>query len=526
MPVWDRRKRAREAGAWIGAVAAAMFLLAALATPMAAAAPSKTTLSNAVVSPRTGTTATTISISVVFRNADGSRSDGVTATVGAEKHEMSAGLGAGWGNGVIFSWSGKLPTGTHAVVIDARAKDHSVATLAAGTVTIGAVATPTPTPTPKPPPKATPTPTPTPTSKPTAKPTPTPTVAPRRTATPTPRPTPRRTKAPVVTAFSAPTPTPTPTPTVPPTPTPTPVEPPLFMPADATSTASPAAVIATITGGTGPDDPAGGGAGTRGLPGGKGSGRPPAWSPVAGLFALVGLPAPTFPSFSLAPTLVTTTGAVTAAMAFGLFGRRRRDDDDPPDDVLAAAAARGLEVAPAALVGAATGDRPAAGATADLDAPGTADDLEALMPRWRRPSLIQARKADPIRDSTPAPRLTFDQGLVGKLDGRERRIIRYRLVRLLDSPDELRGAEIGYLDQGDQVQLLEKYGAYWHVLCPDGRQGWVHKMTLGELIEDDGPAEGPVATMPIVADTWTMGEADVDSDVFDAYLESRRRRES
>jgi hypothetical protein len=48
-------------------------------------------------------------------------------------------------------------------------------------------------------------------------------------------------------------------------------------------------------------------------------------------------------------------------------------------------------------------------------------------------------------------------------------------------------------------------------------------MTLGELI-DDGPAEGPIATMPTVADTWTMGEADDDSDVFAAYLESQRRR--
>jgi hypothetical protein len=220
---------------------------------------------------------------------------------------------------------------------------------------------------------------------------------------------------------------------------------------------------------------------------------------------------------------VTTTGAVTAAMAFSLFGRRRRDDEDPPDDVLAAAAARGMDVAPA-LVGVATADRSVDGAAAEGgDLSANARDLEALMPRWRRPSLLEARKADPIRDSTPAPRLSFDQGLVGKLDGRERRIIRYRLVRLLDSPDELRGAEIGYLDQGDEVQLLEKYGAYWLVLCPDGRQGWVPKMTLGEVVDEGGRAEGPVATMPIVADTWTMGEAGVDSDVFQAYLESRRR---
>ena len=221
---------------------------------------------------------------------------------------------------------------------------------------------------------------------------------------------------------------------------------------------------------------------------------------------MVGLAGPTFPSFSLGPTLLTTTGAVAAAMAFGLFGRRRRDDDDLSDEELAAAAALGLELVPAGVTGLAAAD----GAAVQ---PLAASEMEALMPRWRRPSLLQARKADPIRDATPAPRLTFDQGLVGPLDGRERRLIRYRVVRLLDSPDELRGAEIGYLDQGDEVQLLEKYGAYWLVLCPDGRQGWLHKMTLGELIVEDGRAEGAVATMPTVADTWTMGDADVDSDV-------------
>ena len=44
--------------------------------------------------------------------------------------------------------------------------------------------------------------------------------------------------------------------------------------------------------------------------------------------------------------------------------------------------------------------------------------------------------------------------------------------------------ETGYLDRDDEVQLLEKYGAYWLILCPDGRQGWVHNMTLGEVIDD------------------------------------------
>jgi SH3-like domain-containing protein len=114
--------------------------------------------------------------------------------------------------------------------------------------------------------------------------------------------------------------------------------------------------------------------------------------------------------------------------------------------------------------------------------------------------------------------------LVGSLSGRERRVIRYRVVRLLDTPDELRGQEIGFLDQGDEVQLVEKYGAYWLVLAPDGQQGWLHKMVLGEVVDADAvTSDRPTASMTTAADSWTMGESDVDNDVLEAYLESRRR---
>jgi hypothetical protein len=215
-------------------------------------------------------------------------------------------------------------------------------------------------------------------------------------------------------------------------------------------------------------------------------------------------------------TMVTTPGVVAAAMAFGLFGKRRRDGDGPgSDEELAMAAASGLGIAATALATAPQG------VVVPAVVPGPID-LEMAMPRWRRPSLMEARKADPIRDAAPAaPRLTFDHGLVGPLDGRERRLIRYNVVRLLDRPDELRGGEIGFLDQGDEVQLLEKHGVYWLVLCPDGSQGWIHKMTLGDVVGEPPPS-APTATMPIAADTWTMGD-DVDGDVLAAYLESRRR---
>ena len=243
-------------------------------------------------------------------------------------------------------------------------------------------------------------------------------------------------------------------------------------------------------------------------PGGPSQPSGRGWGPLAGLMAMAGLQGPNFTGLTVGPTLVTTTGAVALGMAFGLFGRRRREDES--DDSLSAAAASGVGfmASTAVAVGTSTASRPPPAPCSMSTTP------KMLMPRWRRPSLIQARKADPIRDTEPAPRLTFDQGLVGPLDGRERKVIRYRVVRLLDSPDELRGSEIGYLDQGDEVQLIEKYGAYWLVLSPDGQQGWLHKMTLGDVYEEDAPP----------SDRPGRHDADRGRDLDDGRVRHRRRR--
>jgi hypothetical protein len=276
--------------------------------------------------------------------------------------------------------------------------------------------------------------------------------------------------------------------------------------------------IAFVPGGGGPGGPAGT-EGDPGSPAGSG-GRPAGKDPgpfgaIASAMSTLDGTRPTVP-LGLMATLVTTSGVVGAAMAFGVFGKRRRDGEQPDtDEVLAAAASSGVSVANGYGF-ADPAEKAAAHAAALLL------DPELGIPRWRRPSLLEARRADPTREATTAPRLTFDHGLVGALDGRERRLIGYNVVRLLDSPDELRGQEIGFLDQGDEVQLLEKRGVYWLVLCPDGRQGWLHKMTLGEVVGEAPMPSPPTATMPIAAETWTMGD-DVDGDVLTAYLESRRR---
>jgi hypothetical protein len=169
------------------------------------------------------------------------------------------------------------------------------------------------------------------------------------------------------------------------------------------------------------------------------------------------------------------SGGGTMLLAFGFLARRRRDGDLLP-------AAELFASDPAGLAGLSAGAQLVA-------APAVVEDREATIPRWRRPSLLEARKADPLRSvSTEAERLSFRDGGADPADGHERRFIRYRLVRLLDSPDELLGGAIGFLDEGDEVQPLRRSGGYWEVLCPDGRRGWVHRMTLGEAVGAGVPA--------------------------------------
>ena len=233
--------------------------------------------------------------------------------------------------------------------------------------------------------------------------------------------------------------------------------------------------------------------------GGTASGVP------AALFTSRNLPLPEVVA-KLAPTVATACAGTVAWAAFAFLGRRRRDDDETDDGLLAAAAASGLET----------------GAAGGLEVD------ESLLPRWRRPSLQQVRRTDPLRAAAETPHLSFESAGVRPLEDYETRRIGYRLVRLLDSPDELRSTEIGILDQGDEVQLLERHGVYWLVLCPDGRQGWVHRMTLADPARADaaepapesGSQEGAVEyEMP---DIESYAEEPSSDGLLEAYMTARR----
>jgi len=479
----------------LGATGAAVFLAILVALP-AAGASGVSKLRDATVSPRTGTTATTFTFAVTYRAHNGDTSAHAVVVIDGVAHIMLPGGGDSFRSGTQFSLSIRLPKGTHEIAFRGMTGDRVTDEMAGGTISVSLlpVVKPTPKPTPK---------------------------APR----PAPKPTPK-----------------------------TPSEP-------ANSSGGSGGGGTSDGSGGGGTSPGGGssgrsssggsgssgtetafsggfgggafgsgdlvgaaGAGTDGKPaqslqtaggapagttGTSGGGEPGhGWGDLSLYLQALGIGGSGPTRVGLLPSIVGSAGAMTLVMAFMFFGKRRRDGDPPePDEVLEAAAARGSGRAPG---GELVPDN-------TVVMPGLLD-AEAGMPRWRRPSLLEARKMDPLRTVGVAAPQSFLHGAVGPLDGHERRLVRYSVVSLLDTPDELHAREIGHIGRGDEVQLLDRSGSYWRVLCPDGRQGWIHKMTLGEVV-----GEPPA---PNARDTWATSSVDldyVDSDVLTAFMAARGR---
>lgn len=492
-------------GPRVSAALAAAVLLLAIVAGSATASESHGALRDPYVAPRHGTSATVIRFSVTFQG-QGLRSDAhVSVLIDGVPRAMALAPDVIVVNGDRYRLSTTLPVGTHTIRF--RGADGS------GTVSVGAghveidpgsgggpiggggggndpgaspsepPAAPTATP---PAPTATPAPTPSP--DPTAKPAPTATPAPTApgTATPTPKatgdssdgagPTPSSsTGGAQATSHDASGaadhtsgPGGGPASGGSPAGAPPVIEGREYDSAGAIAVLSPTSTPDGLALGlTGTPDAGGGGSGGTGGTGGSGRRPDDRGDPGLGLLTGDGTGIP--PATRMLVAAISTTTTATAVAAYFLFGKRRRDGEPPDaDEVLAANAAR-LATTPASSL-----------------VPGDVAN-EAGIPRWRRPSLIEARKNDPRYSATAVhDRMSFNHGGDPETAGTERRKIRYRAVSLLDAPDPLRSAAIGDLDEGDEVQLLEKSGGYWLVLCPDGSRGWVHRMTLGDVVEYEG----------------------------------------
>ena len=150
---------------------------------------------------------------------------------------------------------------------------------------------------------------------------------------------------------------------------------------------------------------------------------------------------------------------------FAIFAARRRRPQEE-ERTLAAAA----EATPAAIARA----TPVSEAAEDSG-----------VPRWRRASVRAARSASDRGPAGPTYQLAFTAAAV---EGAERRLVRYRVVRMMDGPDEIRSQEVGQLEENDEVEVLGRYAGYVQVRTPVGTEGWVHRTTLGPPIGSEEPA--------------------------------------
>ncbi len=128
----------------------------------------------------------------------------------------------------------------------------------------------------------------------------------------------------------------------------------------------------------------------------------------------------------------------------------------------------------------------AQGATARAAAGVASADVspeEAQMPRWRRPSLQQARQGSRYGPPVSRPALEFT---TKPPPGTERLAVHYRFVRVADAPDDVRSIELGRLDRGDEVDVLDRRTGFALVRAPDGLEGWVPRMTLGQREVEPG----------------------------------------
>ena len=190
---------------------------------------------------------------------------------------------------------------------------------------------------------------------------------------------------------------------------------------------------------------------------------------VAAVFAGVG------------PTTAIALGIVLAGIV-GLIGVGRRPRPGAPIEQIAAMSA--------ALAAAAEVQRTENSTAIEAMAPPltspSALDAEANMPRWRRPSLLEARRADPSRQA-PVYRLPmrFPDDRTSHPD---LRVVRYAVVPILDRPDEVLGIKLTDLESGDEVLAVGASGAFVEVTCPNGEHGWVHRTTLGQRSPSALPA--------------------------------------
>jgi hypothetical protein len=155
--------------------------------------------------------------------------------------------------------------------------------------------------------------------------------------------------------------------------------------------------------------------------------------------------------------------AVIGAIVLMVVGRRRGRRGNEAPDVLEVApdlAVQDLATAPLAALTAMDEEL----APVDEDAPLKHARKTAAK---RTTSLVAEAAAGPARAFTKPPRKGVERAKVG-----------YRRVRISSEPDAVRSVELGRLDRGDEVEILDSSEGFLHIRTPDDITGWILRHTI------------------------------------------------
>jgi SH3-like domain-containing protein len=166
---------------------------------------------------------------------------------------------------------------------------------------------------------------------------------------------------------------------------------------------------------------------------------------------------------------------VASSGFFLLVARRRRRNDDEPAKV---PKTKSVPAAVPAVAPAAAGADPMI-AIVDEDLAPVDDDAPLKESRKATKRAAAATAAAAVASSVrtfgkPPPK------------GVERAMVGYRRVRISSEPDAVRSVELGRLDRGDEVEILESHEGFLRIRTPDDITGWILRHTVVE----PQPAEG------------------------------------